>query len=182
MTQRVKLQTIEVVARPQIEMRIPKQSGTKAVSTFEPISLAAARQQAPWLVAPPSLPAGHEFQQAFDASIARPDGSRFPEFHLIYVKPGEPGMIIRQALISDYPRRESGRPEILMYGELEPMRFGDSPAALLTVQEMVISASVRIPAIARVYTERDGVLIEVEVPPKWMADAISAAHALVASK
>lgn len=90
-------------------------------------------------------------------------------------------MLIRQTLSEDYPVGTDGKPEIAMHGRLQPVSLAGSQAALLNFEEVIISDSARMPARARIFAERDGVLIQVQGDPKQLDDLVLAAQALLNS-
>lgn len=181
MEQTVPLRTIQIVARPQSELKLPTGGigGVSRSPTF--LSREDALRQAPWLIAPPSLEGGFDLKQTIDSSDVKPGGGTFSDFRLIYGDEDGRAILTRETLVRDYVQGPNLLPQVTVYGALKPFEVSSSPAAMLTIDEAVISETARIPAIMRIYIERDGVLVEVEGPPRGSTVLLQVAEGLVAT-
>lgn len=176
MTQEVTLETIHVIARKQDEMRLPSEGPAEHTPNVTPIDIQRARERADWLLTPSSLRGGYELEHAFDVSVERSDGTIFSDYHLVYVRQDGMAALVRQTLVRDYPSGPEGSSQVSIYGRLEPIDVGGHAGALLTLTEMTISESARVPPLARVYVERQGVLLEIDGSPAHVSELREVAH------
>lgn len=181
MVQKVNLETIEVVAKPQDEMRLPSSTPAQVGTSAKPSDVASLRQTAPWVSTPSSLRGDYQLKHAFDASLKNPDGAIFSDYQLVYFRSDGQGVLIRQSLVGNYGDGSELQHEVTVYGSLQSISIGDSPGALLTLEEMKISESARVPPLARVIVEREGVLVEVEGPPSQVADLLEVTRSFLES-